>query len=84
MPTPTSKLSVSIIHPDKVLFIGLADYIVAPGRQSNFGIMPGHTPFFAELIKGDIYISGEKEDLVAIEGGILKVRADSVVILADA
>ena len=36
-------LKVKIIHPDKLLFEGEAEYVVAPGVTGALGIMPGHT-----------------------------------------
>jgi F0F1-type ATP synthase epsilon subunit len=36
---------------------------------------------FAELVRGDLYIGGEEEQLISLESGILKVRADEVTIL---
>lgn len=74
-------LKVKVIQPDRVVFEGEAPYVLAPGRHGNLGIMPGHTPMFAELTKGDLYIAGEKEELLAIESGILKVHSDEVTIL---
>ena len=83
-PVPSAgKLRVLVVHPDRVLFEGETGYLVAPGRQGDLGIMPGHTPLFAELVKGEIHLLGEKEEIVAIEGGIIKVRGDSVTVLAD-
>lgn len=74
-------ISVKIIHPDRILFEGQADYLLAPGRKGILGIMPGHTPMFAELVKGEIYIAGPNEQIVALESGILKVRSDIVTVL---
>lgn len=74
-------LVVQVIHPDKILYRGKAEFILAPSRKGTLGIMPGHTPMFAELVRGDLYIGGEKEQLISLESGILKVRADEVTIL---
>lgn len=74
-------LKVKVIDPNKLVFEGEADYVVAPGPQGSLGILPGHTPMFAELVKGDVYIAGKNEQLLNIEAGILKVRADTVTIL---
>ena len=74
-------LKVKIIHPDKLLFEGEAEYVVAPGVTGALGIMPGHTPMFAELVKGELHIAGMHEETLTIEAGILKVRNDTVTIL---
>ena len=74
-------LKVRIIDPDRVVYQGEAEIVFAPGVKGYLGIMPGHTAMFAELIKGDITIKGQKQELVAIESGILRVKDDDLLIL---
>ena len=76
-------IKITIIDPDKTLFEGTAEYLMAPGVRGMLGIFPSHTPLFAELIKGEIFIKSDKEELVALEGGIMRVRNDEVTILID-
>jgi F-type H+-transporting ATPase subunit epsilon len=76
-----ATVKVKIVDPNKILFEGEADYIMAPGKHSTLGILPGHTPMFAELVAGDLYIAGANEQVFQIQSGILKVRADEITIL---
>jgi F-type H+-transporting ATPase subunit epsilon len=75
------QLHVKIIDPNKVVFEGESEYVLAPGRQGTLGIMANHTPMFAELIAGDLYIAKPNEQVLNIDSGILKVRGDDVLIL---
>lgn len=79
-------LTIKIICPEKVLFEGEAEYLIAPGKYGHLGIMPGHTPMFAELLEGEVIIhnisGGKDEEIIPLKSGILKVRADSVTVLA--
>lgn len=75
------KLKVRVICPDKVLFEGEAEYVLAPSVHGMLGFLPSHTPLFAELLKGEISIQGEKEEIVAIESGIAKVQNDELTLL---
>ena len=75
------RLKVKVIHPDKVLYRGMAELVLAPGKKGTLGILPGHTPMFAELIKGDLYIQGNSEELFNIESGILKIKNDELTVL---
>ena len=75
------KLKVRIISPDQVIFEGEAEHVLAPSVHGMLGFLPTHTPLFAELIKGEILIKGEKEELVAIESGIAKVQNDELTLL---
>jgi F-type H+-transporting ATPase subunit epsilon len=74
-------LRVKIINPDELVFEGETEFIVAPGEHGDLGVMPGHTPMFAELKHGTIHLSKPAEQSFDIEAGILKVRADEVTIL---
>ena len=74
-------LKVQIINPDAIAFEGEAQYLTAPTPKGGVGIMHGHTPFFTEISKGEIYVKGEKEELVPVENGILKIVNDEVTIL---
>jgi F-type H+-transporting ATPase subunit epsilon len=76
-----AHLHVKIIDPNKVVFEGETEYVMAPGKQGALGIMPNHTPMFAELVKGDLYIAYPSEQVIPIDSGILKVRGDDVIIL---
>ena len=74
-------LKVHIISPDKVLYEGEAEYVLTPSVHGTLGFLPGHTPLFAELLKGDITIHKEKEEIVAIESGIVHVLNDELTAL---
>lgn len=78
-----AHLQIVIINPDDVVFEGEAQYLMAPTPKGTVGILPGHTPMFAEVAKGQIVISRSpgNEERVDVDSGILKVRADTVTIL---
>ncbi|HSI20663.1 MAG TPA: hypothetical protein VLA04_03070 [Verrucomicrobiae bacterium] len=76
-----ATLKVKIVDPNKVVFEGEAEYVMAPGKKGTLGLMPSHTPMFAELTKGDLYISKPNEQVMPIDSGILKIRGDEVIIL---
>jgi len=78
---PAQRLKVRVIHPDRVMFEGEADFVMAPGTKGSLGIFPTHTPLYAELVAGEVHIQGDKEETFALEGGIIKVRNDEVTIL---
>jgi F-type H+-transporting ATPase subunit epsilon len=77
----SSTVRVKIIDPNKILFEGDADYVLVPGKKGSIGILPSHTPMFAELIAGDVYLAGSNEQVFPIQSGIMKVRGDEVLIL---
>jgi F-type H+-transporting ATPase subunit epsilon len=74
-------LQVTVINPDQVVFEGEVDYILAPTPKGTVGILPNHTPMFAELRPGEVILHGKENTTYTIEAGLLKVRADVVTIL---
>jgi F-type H+-transporting ATPase subunit epsilon len=74
-------LKIRLINPEEIVFDGEATYVLAPTKHGTIGIMPGHTPFYGELTKGDLIIFTTEEKTWPIEAGLLKVRADEVTIL---
>lgn len=76
---PTLKLR--IVNPERKVFEGEVEMVFAPGIHGMLGIMPMHTPLYAELVAGEIHITGAQEKSIEIESGIMKVRNNEVTIL---
>jgi F-type H+-transporting ATPase subunit epsilon len=77
---PTA-LTVKIYSPDRVVFDGTAQLVLAPGTIDTLGIFPGHTPLYAELVAGDVIVQGASESVVSIKQGILRLRDAELVLL---
>lgn len=75
------SLTVKVINPDEVVYEGQAESILAPGVKGMVGILPGHTPYFGELLQGSVVIEGPEPRTFEIESGLLRVQADEVTIL---
>ena len=76
-------LKVRVISPDKVVYEGEAKHVFAPGTSMTLGILPGHTPLFAELVEGKVEVvptSGEPL-IFETKSGLLRVKSDEVTIL---
>ncbi len=74
-------LKVRIIDPNQVLFDGTADFVFAPTSKGMLGILPSHTPLFAELTPGTLELHGQQSTEFLIEAGIIRVHNDGVTIL---
>lgn len=62
-----------------------ADMVIVPGIEGLMGILPNHTPLLTTMGFGELRIKkGSAEEDFAIYGGIVEVRPDKVVVLADA
>jgi|TARA_B100001248_G_scaffold13519_1_gene8899 F-type H+-transporting ATPase subunit epsilon len=77
-------MDVQIITPDKSLYQGQADLITVPGTSGSIGILNHHAPLVSSLKKGEIKIVlNEKEEFFKIEGGVIEVSQNKVIVLVS-
>lgn len=76
-------LDVVIINMDKVLHEGKAKSVIVPTTYGNLALMPGHTPLFTKLVKGEVSVDQENGNPLKyeIENGIAKATQFKVTIL---
>jgi len=61
-----------------------ADIIVIPAVEGEMGVLPGHAPVLTTMGFGELVIrKGNAQERFAIYGGVVDVRPDKVVVLAD-
>lgn len=80
------KLHCEVITPEKIIYSGEVDMVVAPGAAGELGILPLHMPVISTLKAGELRLKhgNDRQDYIAIDGGYIEVREDKVTILADA
>jgi F-type H+-transporting ATPase subunit epsilon len=77
-------LQVSVISPDRTIFAGAADQVVAPAWDGEVGILHGHAPMLVLLGLGEVRIrSAGQDQRFRISGGFLQVVDDHVTILSE-
>ncbi len=81
----TEKLRLKIITPQKLVFDGEVEELVAPGQMGEFGVLPGHVPFLSVLFPGRLRFKTEEsnENIVIIHGGLADVKDNTVSVLTD-
>lgn len=61
-----------------------ADIVMVPAVEGEMGVLPNHAPVLTTMSYGELVIrKGEAEERFAIYGGVVDVRPDKVVVLAD-
>ena len=79
-------LTVELVSPERILFTGEADMVVARTLGGgDIAFLPGHAPFLGAL---DIWplkiqMSDGREELFAVHGGFVQVSDDRVTVLSD-
>lgn len=80
----STSMYVKVYAPYKVYFEGDAESISAASQTGPFDILPRHHNFITLLVACDIVVRTKAgEEKIRIQGGIMHVKADSVVVFLD-
>ncbi|GAB5490029.1 MAG: F0F1 ATP synthase subunit epsilon [Phototrophicaceae bacterium] len=78
-------IHVELVTQERKVFEDVAvDKINVPASEGEMGILQGHAPVLTTMTFGELVITkGNAEERFAIYGGVVDVRPNKVVILAD-
>jgi F-type H+-transporting ATPase subunit epsilon len=78
-------MNVELVAPDRKIWTGEAEMVIARTTEGDIGILPGHEPVLGVLVESPVRIKrGEESEIVAaVHGGFLSVTRESVSILAE-
>jgi F-type H+-transporting ATPase subunit epsilon len=78
-------MQVELVSPERVLYTGEAQMVLARTADGEIGFLPGHAPFIATLAPGRVRIVKEDggEEVAAVHSGFVEVRDNRVIILSD-
>lgn len=78
-------MQVEVVSPERVLFSGDADMVVARSEGGDIAFLTDHAPFLGALGVGlvRVKLSDGSEIKVAVHGGFVEVRDNHVIILSD-
>ena len=80
----SKQFILEIVTPEKLLFSQGVDFVVVPGSDGDFGVLPGHCLLLSKLRIGELqYTTGETTESVSILSGLAEVTPTRVTILAD-
>jgi F-type H+-transporting ATPase subunit epsilon len=77
-------MHVTVISPERSVFDGEADSVIAPCYDGEVGILSGHAPFMSLLGKGKMTVrKGEIRNEFMVQGGFLQVVKNRVRVVAE-
>ena len=77
-------MHVTVISPERGVFDGDADALVAPAFDGLVGILPQHAPFLTLLGEGVLHVRhGGSTSTFNVSGGFLQVMHDTVRVVTD-
>ncbi|MCG3134275.1 MAG: ATP synthase epsilon chain [Planctomycetes bacterium] len=82
----TAAFRCTVVSPERPLFEGGVDKVVAPGARGQIAVLRGHAPLIAKLDPGVIRIhraadEGGAVERLAVSGGFLQVRRGQLTLL---
>jgi F-type H+-transporting ATPase subunit epsilon len=77
-------MHVTVISPERAVFNGEADAVVAPAYDGLVGILNRHAPFLTLLGEGVLRVRhGGGSSVFRVAGGFLQVVNNTVRVVAD-
>jgi len=78
-------LHVEIVSPERVLYSGEGDMVVARAISGDIAFLPGHAPYVGALNVGPVRVilPQHGETAAAVHGGFVNVSNDRVIVLSD-
>ena len=78
-------LQVELVSPERILYSGEAEMVVARTSEGDIAFLTGHSPFIGALGVGAVSIRGTdgSEERAAVHGGFVEVSDNRVTILSD-
>lgn len=77
-------LKVSVISPERTLFEGEVDSLVAPAYDGEVGILPQHAPMMTLLGRGELRLGpAGSAGRFKVEGGFMQVVHDQVRVVTE-
>jgi F-type H+-transporting ATPase subunit epsilon len=74
-----------LVSPEKLLFSGDVESVVAPGAEGQFTVLKDHAPVMTTLKSGVVTVAGGdgKVEKLFVRGGFADVSASGFTILAE-
>jgi F-type H+-transporting ATPase subunit epsilon len=78
-------MKLEIITPETSVFDGEVDTVILPGKNGSFQLLKDHAPMVSTLAKGELIyeVAGKKESMI-VDGGVIEVSKNKVLVLAEA
>ncbi len=80
-----AEMQVSLVSPERMLYSGPAEQVIARTSGGDIAFLPGHAPFLGMLGIGLVKIRTPQgvEEIAAVHGGTVEVSNNTVTILSD-
>ena len=81
-----ATISFDLVSPEHLIFNEEVGMIIVPGKDGDFGVLPGHSKLMSSLRPGRIMVYSEDNNLLKsffVSGGFAEVNPEKCIILAE-
>ena len=81
-----ATISFDLVSPEKLIFNYEVGMIIVPGKDGDFGVLPGHSKVMSSLRPGRVMVYGEGKNLLKaffVSGGFAEVNPEKCIVLAE-
>ena len=81
-----ATISFDLVSPENLVFSEEVGMIIVPGKDGDFGVLPGHSKLMSSLRPGRIMIYSEDKKLLKsffVSGGFAEVNPEKCIILGE-
>ena len=81
-----SRISFDLVSPENLIFNDEVGMIIVPGKDGDFGVLPGHSKVMSSLRPGRVMVYGEDKNLLKVffvSGGFTEVNPEKCIVLAE-
>jgi F-type H+-transporting ATPase subunit epsilon len=78
-------MKIEIVTPDRKIFEGEIKSVRVPGKKGSFQVLKDHAPIISTLETGSVFIVDQAniETVFEINGGVIEVKANKIILLAE-
>ena len=81
-----ATISFDLVSPENLIFNDEVGMIIVPGKDGDFGVLPGHSKVMSSLRPGRVMVYGEDKNLLKaffVSGGFSEVNPEKCIVLAE-
>ena len=81
-----ATISFDLVSPENLIFNDEVGMIIVPGKDGDFGVLPGHSKVMSSLRPGRVMVYSEAKNLLKaffVSGGFAEVNSEKCIVLAE-
>ena len=81
-----ATISFDLVSPENLIFNDEVGMVIVPGKDGDFGVLPGHSKVMSSLRPGRVMVYGEDKNLLKsffVSGGFTEVNPEKCIVLAE-